>query len=226
MLVMLSVKSRVDALARAWPAFAGKWWWSCTRLKLAVPVNQPTRFQSGSRRDEITYSLALEPEGQKAITGWVKVVDGPEPSAAEMVLTMTREEVAARLAAFRSAFPEVTPAWVAMDAVLFRVFLQHGIGEAVRRHGVNLAEDGWDALIGSGKVLLQTTHEVRLDDRFFASDFTPRPLDVLVLPSETSEVGSDSIVTCRWLVRHADAPVMQTEIRIIVRSTSQEKETP
>jgi hypothetical protein len=220
MLAMLELKRRFDGDVGGPGPGQARWWAFQCQLKNGIPIGASTTVKAGRRGEERNFSLVL-PDGRKAVIGRAHRLDepGPEgPGPLGPASVLTEGEVDRRLAALADAFPPL-PGWVATDAILFEVYLGGGINRALRPLGLDLGRDGWGALPGSGRVVLQTGHDVAFDPSAFGvagDESVPRPLEVVPLMPEAHAVDGGTHLTQSWQVRHDGRVVMRTEIRLMI----------
>lgn len=221
MLAMLSIKTLPHEL----PCHDGAWFRWEAMLRKAMPLDCTYLIESRVRQDRgIRFKLVAESDSEAKITGNYISTSVPDSDFCTVErLSLDAEIAESELALFQSLFPEVSAAWVAIDALLFSHYIRHHASNAFQSELQQHFGGSFDADIASGSLVTMQTHH---SDHF--SRLMLDPVSALDIKSiEYAVVKSDVVLTDDSLFASINIPVwindtfvQVVQIGLMARETS------
>jgi len=160
MLAMLPLKSAHSSLK--WEGDGWLQWAAMLRQPMPQHFGYVMESRVAQPGRKVRFKLWAMDDGEAKITGHCSVIDFDTAHYGTVApIVVAADEARAELARFSTLFPDVSPAWVALDAMVFSRYIRlHA--EAVFRDQLirHFGESDPDALGGSRLVTMQTHHTV------------------------------------------------------------------
>lgn len=157
MLAMLPLKAAHSAMP-----WEGEGWLQWTAmLRQAMPLHfayaMESRVAQAGRK--LRFKLSAADDGEAKITGHCSTIDfNTAPYAAFQRIALPADEARRELARFTALFPDVSTAWVALDAMVFSRYIRLHAEAVFRDELTRHFGSGGSEAMASGRLVTMQTH--------------------------------------------------------------------
>lgn len=169
MLAMLPLKASHSAMT--WEG--GDWLQWTGMLRQAMPLGSAYTMEARTTRPgtKIRFKLSAVDDAEAKITGHCSILPfDSKPYAAFRRVDVPLQEVQAELERFTELFPGISPAWIAIDAMIFSRYLRLHAGEIFREQlSRHFGDSGQDMAMEGRLLTMQTQHVDTIERSLLAS---------------------------------------------------------
>lgn len=168
MLAMMPLKASQSA--QSWEGDGWLHWTAMLRRAMPQSFGYAMESLIAQPGRKVRFKLSALDDAEAKITGHCSVVDfDPPPYAGFLRVEVDPAEAQAELLRFSNSFPDISPAWIAIDAMVFSRYIRlHA--EAVFREALTcrFGEGGPDVVATGEVITMQTVHTDTFDRSLLA----------------------------------------------------------
>ncbi len=194
MLAMLPLKAAHSAMP--WEGDGWLQWTAMLRQAMPLHFGYAIEARVAQPGRKVRFKLSAQDDGEAKITGHCSAIDfDAAPYACFPPIAVPAAEARGELARFAALFPDVSPAWIALDAMVFSRYIRLHAEAVFRDELIRRFGDGDPEAVAGGRLVTMQTHHTTTFRRDLLAH--ARELDFAALAyayAKTEELnGEDSV---------------------------------